>query len=93
MIAPGESLGTQERTIGGYAMMQGFKLDHVYVEREVVGAKPIYQRAAGRRAVAGRLAPGDTIITAKLDRMFRSALDALDVLAKLKDRGAPKTAS
>jgi putative DNA-invertase from lambdoid prophage Rac len=30
---------------------------------------------------------GDTIITPKLDRMFRSSLDALDVLSKLKERG------
>jgi DNA invertase Pin-like site-specific DNA recombinase len=29
---------------------------------------------------------GDTIITPKLDRMFRSALDALDVLGRLKGR-------
>jgi len=34
----------------------------------------------------GRVRPGDVIITPKLDRMFRSALDALDVLARLKDR-------
>jgi putative DNA-invertase from lambdoid prophage Rac len=34
----------------------------------------------------GKVRPGDVIITPKLDRMFRSALDALDVLARLKDR-------
>ena len=33
-----------------------------------------------------KVRPGDVIITPKLDRMFRSALDALDVLAWLKDR-------
>ena len=33
------------------------------------------------------LQPGDTVITPKLDRMFRSALDALDVLGKLKAAG------
>jgi putative DNA-invertase from lambdoid prophage Rac len=32
------------------------------------------------------LKPGDVVITPKLDRMFGSALDALDVLAKLKTR-------
>jgi DNA invertase Pin-like site-specific DNA recombinase len=32
------------------------------------------------------LKPGDVVITPKLDRMFRSALDAPDVLAKLKVR-------
>jgi hypothetical protein len=34
-----------------------------------------------------QLKPGDTVITAKLDRMFRSALDALGVLADLKTKG------
>jgi DNA invertase Pin-like site-specific DNA recombinase len=29
---------------------------------------------------------GDVVITAKLDRMFRSALNALDVLGRLKER-------
>ena len=33
------------------------------------------------------LKPGDIVITAKLDRMFRSALNALDVLAQLKATG------
>jgi putative DNA-invertase from lambdoid prophage Rac len=33
------------------------------------------------------LQPGDVVITAKLDRMFRSALDALDVLGRLKQAG------
>jgi len=30
---------------------------------------------------------GDVVITAKLDRMFRSGLDALDGLVNLKERG------
>jgi DNA invertase Pin-like site-specific DNA recombinase len=33
------------------------------------------------------LKPGDVVITPKLDRLFRSALNALDVLAQLKERG------
>jgi putative DNA-invertase from lambdoid prophage Rac len=33
------------------------------------------------------LKTGDVVITPKLDRMFRSALNALDVLGQLKDRG------
>ena len=32
------------------------------------------------------LAPGDVVITPKLDRMFRSALNALDVLKQLQAR-------
>ncbi len=82
----GESLGAQERTIQGYAMMHGLKLDRVFVERAVSGSRPIAERPEGGKLMAAARA-GDVIITPKLDRMFRSAVDALDVLARLKDRG------
>lgn len=39
-----------------------------------------------RKALLAILKAGDVVITAKLDRMFRSALDALGVLADLKAR-------
>ena len=81
----GESLGAQWRTIEGYAMMQGLTLDEVFVERGVSGSRPIGERPEGARML-GKVRPRDVIITPKLDRMFRSALDALDVLARLKDR-------
>jgi putative DNA-invertase from lambdoid prophage Rac len=82
----GESLGTQQRTIEGYAMMQGLALDRVFVERGVSGSKPLAERPQGERLLA-TLKAGDTVITPKLDRMFRSALDALDVLGQLQKRG------
>jgi DNA invertase Pin-like site-specific DNA recombinase len=82
----GESLGAQERTIAGYAMMHGLKLDRVFVERAVSGSRPIAERPEGAKLLSAAQA-GDVVITPKLDRMFRSALDALDVLARLKDRG------
>jgi putative DNA-invertase from lambdoid prophage Rac len=40
-----------------------------------------------RAALLAAIKPGDTVITPKLDRMFRSARDALGVLADLKKRG------
>lgn len=82
----GESLGAQQRTIEGYAMMHGMTLDGVFIERGVSASKPLLDRPEGARLFQA-LKPGDVIITAKLDRMFRSALDALDVLAQLKDKG------
>lgn len=82
----GESLPVQERTIGGYAMMHGLTVDHVFVERGVSGSKALRERPQGN-ALLDTLRPGDVVITPKLDRMFRSALDALDVLAKLKKSG------
>lgn len=82
----GESLEVQERQIAGYAQMQGLTLDRVLVERGVSGSKPLADRPEGAKLLA-LLKPGDVVITPKLDRMFRSALDALAVLGQLKDRG------
>jgi putative DNA-invertase from lambdoid prophage Rac len=81
----GESLGTQQRVIEGYAIMQGLAVDAVLVERGVSGSKPLGERPEGARLLAA-LKAGDVVITAKLDRIFRSALNTLDVLGQLKDR-------
>ena len=82
----GESLPAQERTVAGYVMMHGLAVDRVFVERGMSGAKPLGERPEGAALLAA-LRPGDTVITPKLDRMFRSALDALGVLGRLKERG------
>src|SRR5260221_49937 len=57
----------------------------MFIERGVSGSVPLSERAEGM-ALLAILKAGDVVITPKLDRMFRSALDALDVLAKLKAR-------
>ena len=82
----GESPGTQQRIIEGYAMMNGLSLDSNFVERGVSGSKPLGERPEGARLLRIVKAE-DVVITPKLDRMFRSALDALDILGQLKDRG------
>lgn len=82
----GESLGTQQRTVEGYALMQGMQIDQMFVERGVSGSKPLVDRPEGAKLLA-MLKPGDTIITPKLDRMFRSATDALNVCDRLKNDG------
>lgn len=82
----GESLDVQQRTMAGYALMKGMQLDRVFVERAVSGSVPFRERTLGAELLS-LSQPGDAIITARLDRMFRSALDALDVLAQLRDRG------
>jgi putative DNA-invertase from lambdoid prophage Rac len=81
----GESLDVQQRTIAGYAMMHGLMVDRMFVERGVSGSKPLADRPEGAALLAA-IGKGDTIITAKLDRMFRSALDALDILRRLQGR-------
>jgi putative DNA-invertase from lambdoid prophage Rac len=85
-VDEGESLDVQQRTIAGYAMQHGMTVTKVYVERGVSGSKPLDERPEGG-ALMRELRLGDTVITPKLDRMFRSALDALGVLAKLKGAG------
>jgi putative DNA-invertase from lambdoid prophage Rac len=56
------------------------------VEKGVSGSIPVEQRLKGGPLFA-RLEKGDIVIAAKLDRLFRSALDALNVVASLKERG------
>ena len=79
----GESLDVQGRQIDGYAMQHDLRVEAHFVERGVSGSLPLAERPQGERLLAC-LKPGDVVITAKLDRMFRSALDALDVLGQLK---------
>ena len=82
----GESLGAQQRRVEGYAQMNDLRVDRHFVERGVSGSIPLAERPQGA-ALLQLVKPGDVVITPKLDRCFRSALDALDVLQKLKDRG------
>lgn len=81
----GESLAVQERQIAGHAMMLGLTLDRVFIERGVSGSVPLASRQEGAVLLAS-IKAGDVVITAKLDRMFRSAVDALGVLDDLKAR-------
>lgn len=82
----GLSLDTQQRQIEGYAMMHGLEIDEIFKERAVSGWKPFDTRPQGRR-LAACLTKGDIIICSKLDRLFRSARDALTVSDELKQRG------
>lgn len=81
----GESLDVQRRKIEGRALELGAKLDGVFVERGVSGSKPLEQRGQGKALLAS-VKPGDVVIASKLDRMFRSASDALRILEDFKRR-------
>jgi putative DNA-invertase from lambdoid prophage Rac len=85
-VSEGESLDVQRRQIEGYALMHGLALDGVVVEEGVSGSIPIAERPAGG-ALFAKLAKGEAIISPKLDRLFRSAVDALQVVEDLKKRG------
>jgi putative DNA-invertase from lambdoid prophage Rac len=82
----GLSLDVQKRALAGYAMQHGMKLDKLFVERGVSGSKPLATRQQGAKLL-DVLRDGDAILVPKLDRMFRSALDALNVVKDLRERG------
>jgi putative DNA-invertase from lambdoid prophage Rac len=85
-VNEGESLDVQRRQIEGYAHMHGLTLDEVLVEEGVSGSIPINARPEGGKLFA-KLVKGDSIIAPKLDRVFRSALDALQTVEVLKAKG------
>jgi DNA invertase Pin-like site-specific DNA recombinase len=82
----GESLDVQRRQLEGYAIMHGLALDEIAMEEGVSGSIPLHQRPKGA-ALLARLQPGDAVVAPKLDRLFRSALDALQVVENLRARG------
>lgn len=82
----GESLDVQRRQIEGYAHMHGLSLVDMAVEEGVSGSVPVHDRPKGGLLFA-KLQKGDIVIAPKLDRLFRSALDALQVVDDLRKRG------
>lgn len=82
------SLEEQSRVIYGYAMAKGFnKFDvNIYEDAGVSGSLPLRLRPAGADLLEA-VKPGDTVIAAKLDRLFRNSLDALKVYTDFKERG------
>ncbi len=79
------SATVQEQRLRAFASTSGLELAGVYVDEDVSGAKPLKQRPAGKR-LWDAIAPGDTVAFTKVDRAFRSLMDAantLDVWKKL----------
>src|SRR6266568_1550229 len=74
----GHSLGDQESRIRGYAQSYGLVVSEMFVEAGVSAGKRLTLRPKGAQLLAA-LRPGDHVIATKLDRMFRSAQDALNV--------------
>jgi putative DNA-invertase from lambdoid prophage Rac len=82
----GQSLDVQQRQLEGWAMQRGRPLAGVFIEAGVSGAVPFQERPEGAKLWAD-LQRGDTLVAAKLDRMFRSAADCLAVVEAFKARG------
>jgi putative DNA-invertase from lambdoid prophage Rac len=82
------SLQTQTDIIEGLARARGVdKFDvQIYEDAGVSGATKLKLRPAGERLLADMKA-GDVVVASKLDRMFRSASDAIDMFEEFKARG------
>jgi putative DNA-invertase from lambdoid prophage Rac len=81
----GVSLDEQRRRIEGRCLEEGWQLTDMLIERGISGSIPLARRPQGSRLLQ-LVKPGDTVVAAKLDRVFRSARDALNVIEDLRAR-------
>lgn len=82
----GISIDVQEHQIDAYAKGHGLTVTNWIRDCGVSGSVPLVDRENGK-LILQEAKKGDSIICAKLDRMFRSARNALEVLDQLKSRG------
>jgi DNA invertase Pin-like site-specific DNA recombinase len=80
------SLDVQLRVCEAAATIAKLPAPVPVVDPGVSGSIPLAERPEGGKMVAA-LQPGDTVIAAKLDRLFRSAVDALSSVESLKAQG------
>ena len=79
------SLEDQARQIKGIAITHDLELTDIIEEKGVSGAVPLLRREGGCKLAF--LRAGDTVIVSKLDRMFRDARDALNVIGDWEEAG------
>lgn len=79
------SLDDQARQIEGIAMTHDLTLTHIYREEGVSGGVSLFQRPEGCKLAF--LRAGDVVIVSRLDRMFRDARDALNVIGDWDEAG------
>jgi putative DNA-invertase from lambdoid prophage Rac len=82
----GHSLADQESRIRGYAQSLGLTVQSMFIEAGVSASKKLSVRPKGAELLSS-LRSGDHVISTKLDRMFRSASDALNVAAEFREKG------
>ena len=82
----GYSIDVQEDAIKSYAKQHGMEVSLWLKDKGVSGSTELQERAQGR-LLFEKAKKGDVIICSKLDRMFRSARDALNVLEEFKQAG------
>ena len=82
----GISIDVQEDQIRSYAKLNKLNVDLWIRDKGVSGSIELGERKQGK-ILLQKLKSGDVVICAKLDRMFRSARDALNMLEELKTKG------
>jgi putative DNA-invertase from lambdoid prophage Rac len=80
------SLAAQESAIRGLAMIHGIEDVEIFSDPGVSGGIALEDRPGGA-ALCSRLAPGTLVVASKLDRIFRSASDALATVERWKAQG------
>jgi DNA invertase Pin-like site-specific DNA recombinase len=80
------SIEDQFRRIRAIATLRGEEMDFSFSDIGVSGSVPLAERPNGSMAL-NAAQPGDIIVASKLDRLFRSASDALATVEELKKRG------
>jgi putative DNA-invertase from lambdoid prophage Rac len=77
----GLTVAEQKTAIKGCAMAYGTEIAEWYVDERVPGWTPAEARKAAG-AMCDKVAPGDLVFVCKLEKLFRSAADALSVLTR-----------
>ncbi|MBK8170539.1 MAG: recombinase family protein [Sandaracinaceae bacterium] len=83
----GISIDAQQAAITRYANAEGLVLGNIYIDAGVSASVPLADRPQGAELVA-RLRAGEisAVVVTKLDRAWRSAIDALTTTAEWRDR-------
>lgn len=82
----GLGLDAQRARIEGYCLGRGLPLVRVFEDPGVSGGKSLSSRVAGAELLRS-VGKGDVVIAAKLDRLFRSVVDAAGTIAEFVKRG------
>ena len=82
----GISIEVQEDQIRSYAKINKLNVDLWIRDKGVSGSIELQERKHGK-VLLQKIKAGDVVICSKLDRMFRSARDALNMLEELKVKG------
>jgi putative DNA-invertase from lambdoid prophage Rac len=81
----GLSIDEQQTKIRARCVENNWTLEHVHIDAGVSGGTPLGDRPEGKKLLAA-VQPGDVVVCAKMDRAFRSARDALEVIESFRAR-------